>query len=135
MKSVNKVILIGNVGKDPEIKYTPSGTCIAKFSLAVNEKYKDKDGSWQEKTEWVNLIAWQRLAEIISEYVHKGSKLYVEGKLQTSSWEDKSSGEKKYKTEVNVSELILLDGKGEKAPLPPSRPVETVPITEEDIPF
>src|SRR5262249_11800739 len=99
-KSVNKVILIGNLGKDPEIKYTPSGVPVAKFSLATNERYKDKAGEWQDRTEWHNIVAWQRLAEIVGEYVKKGSKIYVEGRLQTSSWEDKQSGEKKYRTEI-----------------------------------
>jgi single-strand DNA-binding protein len=112
-KSVNKVILIGNLGKDPEIKYTPSGVPVAKFSLATNEKYKDKGGEWQERTEWHNIVAWQRLAEIVGEYVKKGSKLYIEGRLQTSSWEDKQSGEKKYRTEIVANDLVLLSGRGE----------------------
>jgi len=112
-KSVNKVILIGNLGKDPEVKYTPSGTPVAKFSLATNERYKDKGGEWQDRTEWHNIVAWQRLAEIVGEYVKKGSKIYIEGRLQTSSWEDKQSGEKKYKTEIVASDLVLLSGRGE----------------------
>jgi single-strand DNA-binding protein len=107
------VILIGNLGKDPEIKYTPSGLPVAKFSLATNERYKDKGGEWQERTEWHNIVAWQRLAEIVGEYVKKGSKLYIEGRLQTSSWEDKQSGEKKYRTEIVASDLVLLSGRGE----------------------
>lgn len=112
-KSVNKVILVGNLGKDPEIKYTPSGTPVAKFSLATNERYKDKGGEWQDRTEWHNIVAWQRLAEIVGEYVKKGSKLYIEGRLQTSSWEDKQSGEKKYRTEIVANDLVLLSGRGE----------------------
>lgn len=112
-KSVNKVILVGNLGKDPEVKYTPSGVPVAKFSLATNERYKDKGGEWQDRTEWHNIVAWQRLAEIIGEYVKKGSKIYIEGRLQTSSWEDKQSGEKKYRTEVVASDLVLLSGRGE----------------------
>src|SRR5215470_2189956 len=112
-KSVNKVILIGNLGKDPEIKYTPSGVPVAKFSLATNERYKDKSGEWQDRTEWHNIVAWQRLAEIVGEYVKKGSKVYVEGRLQTSSWEDKQSGEKKYRTEIVVNDLVLLSGRGD----------------------
>ncbi|HZI57480.1 MAG TPA: single-stranded DNA-binding protein [Verrucomicrobiae bacterium] len=112
-KSVNKVILVGNLGKDPEVKYTPSGTPVAKFSLATNERYKDKGGEWQDRTEWHNIVAWQRLAEIVGEYVKKGSKIYIEGRLQTSSWEDKQSGEKKYRTEVVASDLVLLGGRGE----------------------
>ena len=112
-KSVNKVILVGNLGKDPEVKYTPSGVPVAKFSLATNERYKDKGGEWQERTEWHNIVAWQRLAEIVGEYVKKGSKIYIEGRLQTSSWEDKQSGEKKYKTEIIAQDLVLLGGRGE----------------------
>jgi single-strand DNA-binding protein len=112
-KSVNKVILVGNLGKDPEVKYTPSGVPVAKFTLATNERYKDKGGEWQERTEWHNIVAWQRLAEIVGEYVKKGSKIYIEGRLQTSSWEDKQSGEKKYRTEIVASDLVLLSGRGE----------------------
>jgi single-strand DNA-binding protein len=112
-KSVNKVILVGNLGKDPEVKFTPSGVPVAKFSLATNERYKDKGGEWQERTEWHNIVAWQRLAEIVGEYVKKGSKVYIEGRLQTSSWEDKQSGEKKYKTEIVANDLVLLSGRGE----------------------
>jgi single-strand DNA-binding protein len=111
-KSVNKVILIGNLGKDPEVKYTPSGVPVAKFSIATNESYKDKGGEWQEKTEWHNIVAFQRVAEIVGEYVKKGSKLYVEGRLQTSSWEDKQSGEKKYRTEIVANSIVLLDRRG-----------------------
>ncbi|HEY1936398.1 MAG TPA: single-stranded DNA-binding protein [Candidatus Angelobacter sp.] len=109
-KSVNKVILVGNLGQDPEVKYTPSGTPVAKFSLATNERYKDKSGEWQDRAEWHNVIAWQRLAEIVGEYVKKGSKVYVEGRLQTSSWEDRQSGDKKYRTEIVVRDLVLLGG-------------------------
>ncbi len=107
-KSVNKVILVGNVGKDPEVKYTPSGTPVAKFSLATNEKYKDRSDEWQERTEWHNIVAWQRLAEIVGEYVKKGAKLYIEGKLQTSSWDDRENGTKKYRTEIVARDLVLL---------------------------
>ena len=88
-KSVNKVILIGNLGKDPEVKYTPQGTAVAKFSLATNERYKDKAGEWQDRTEWHNLVAWARTAEIVGEYLKKGRTVYVEGSLRTSSWDDK----------------------------------------------
>jgi len=107
-KSVNKVILVGNVGKDPEVKYSTSGTPIAKFSLATNERFKDRNHEWQERTEWHSIVAWQRLAEIVGEYVAKGSKLYVEGKIQTSSWEDRQSGERKYRTEIVARDLLLL---------------------------
>jgi len=107
-KSVNKVILVGNVGQDPEVKYTASGVPVAKLSIATNERFKDKNDAWQDRTEWHNVVAWQRLAEIVGEYVRKGSKLYVEGKLQTSTWEDKQSGERKYRTEIVARDIVLL---------------------------
>ena len=111
-KSVNKVILIGNLGKDPEVKYTPTGMAVARFTLATNERYKDKEGNWQDKTEWHNLLAFQRTAEIVGEYLKKGRSCYVEGRLQTSSWDDKESGQKKYRTEIIVNDLVLLGGGG-----------------------
>src|SRR5258708_37359771 len=117
-KSVNKVILVGNVGQDPEVKYTPSGIPVGKFSLATNERFKDKNGEFQERTEWHTIVAWQRLAEIVGEFVSKDSKVYVEGKIQTSSWDDRHSGEKKYRTEIVARDLVLLgsraDGNGAK---------------------
>ena len=112
-KSVNKVILIGNLGKDPEVKFTPQGTPVAKFSLATNERFKDKDGNWQDRTEWHNITAWARTAEICGEYLKKGSKVYIEGSLRTHSWDDKTSGQKKYMTEIIVNDLVLLGGRGE----------------------
>ncbi len=112
-KSVNKVILLGNVGKDPEIKATASGTVVATFSIATSERFKDKTGNWQDRTEWHNLVAYQRTAEIVRDYVKKGNKLYIEGRLQTSSWDDKTTGQKKYKTEIIVNDLSLLSGRGE----------------------
>jgi single-strand DNA-binding protein len=142
-KSINKVILIGNVGKEPEVKYTPSGVALAKFSLATNEKFKDKSGEWQERTEWHNVLAWQRLAEIVGEYVQKGTKLFIEGRLQTSSWEDRSTGEKKYRVEIVARDIVLLgsrdaDSDGDRGHAEQER--EPVPagageITDEDIPF
>jgi single-strand DNA-binding protein len=107
-KSRNKVILVGNVGKDPEIKYIPSGVPLAKFSLATNERFKDKSGEWQDRTEWHNVVAWQHLAEIVGEFVQKGSKLYIEGKLQSSTWEDRNSGDKKHRTEIVARDIVLL---------------------------
>jgi len=112
-KSVNKVILLGNVGKDPEIRATPGGTMVASFSLATTDRTKDSSGNWTDRTEWHNLVAFQRTAEIIRDYVKKGSKLYVEGKIQTRSWDDKTSGEKKYRTEIIVNDISLLSGRGE----------------------
>jgi single-strand DNA-binding protein len=142
-KSINKVILIGNVGKDPDVKYTPSGVALAKFSLATNEKFKDKSGEWQERTEWHNVLAWQRLAEIVGEYVQKGAKLFIEGRLQTSSWEDRNSGEKKYRVEIVAHEIVLLgsleaDSDGHRGQAQEEcEPVHAGvgEITDEDIPF
>jgi single-strand DNA-binding protein len=144
-KSVNKVILVGNLGKDPEVKYTPNGTAVAKFSVATNERFKDKAGEWQDRTEWHNIVAWQRLAEIIGEYIKKGSKVYIEGRLQTSSWEDKQSGEKKYRTEIIAQDLVMLGGRGDVEQDVgslrngnhgrQSREEVSPEITDEDIPF
>jgi single-strand DNA-binding protein len=153
-KSVNKVTLLGHLGKDPEMKYTPQGTPVVKFSMATNERWKDKNGEWQDRAEWHNLVAWQRLAEIISEYCHKGSQLYVEGRLQTRSWDDKETKQKKYMTEIVVNEIVLLGGKGNggdsdrgegnyqregfdqtRSARGGSAVTEDNPITDEDIPF
>jgi single-strand DNA-binding protein len=157
-KSVNKVTLLGTLGRDPEVKYTPSGTAVAKFSMATNDRYKDKDGNWQDRTEWHNIVAWQRTAEIIGEYVKKGDRLYLEGKLQTSSWEDKQSGEKKYRTEIVVNDIVLIGGKrdggsagGDESGFTRQKPaargdnfdqrgpddsaVASTQITDDDIPF
>jgi len=109
-KGVNKVLLLGNLGKDPEIRTTPNGMTIATFSLATAERAKDSTGNWVDKTEWHNLVAFQRTAEIIRDYVKKGSQIFVEGKIQTRSWDDKESGQKKYRTEILVNELTLLGG-------------------------
>jgi single-strand DNA-binding protein len=152
-KSVNKVILVGNLGKDPEVKYTPSGVPVAKFSIATNERYKDKGGEWQDRTEWHNLVAFQRTAEIVGEYLKKGSKVYIEGRLQTSNWEDKQSGEKKYRTEIIIQDLVLLSGRGDgesegrsrstaasggtmdQRPPHAEEVTQETGITDEDIPF
>jgi len=110
-KSVNKVILIGTLGKDPELKYTPNGTAYAKFSLATNERFKDKQsGEWKERTEWHNIVCWQRTAEIAGEYLKKGRHVYIEGRLTTRSWEDANTKQKKYMTEIVCNDLVLLGG-------------------------
>lgn len=109
-KSVNKTILLGNFGKDPEVKSTNGGTLVATFSLATSERYKDKQGEVQEQTEWHNLVAYARGAEIIRDYVKKGSKLYVEGKIRTRSWDDKDTGKKVFRTEIVVGDISLLSG-------------------------
>ena len=112
-RGVNKVILIGNLGSDPEVRYTPDGTPVANFSLATSESWNDRNtGERQERTEWHRLVLWRKLAEIASQYLKKGSKLYVEGKLQTRSWDDQS-GQKRYTTEIVVNEMEMLDSRGE----------------------
>jgi single-strand DNA-binding protein len=114
-RGVNKVILIGNLGSDPEVKYTPSGAPVANFSLATSESWSDKNtGERQERTEWHRLVLWRKLAEIAGQYLKKGSKIYVEGKLQTRSW-DYQNGQKKYTTEVVVNDMQMLDSRGDSA--------------------
>jgi single-strand DNA-binding protein len=115
-KSVNKVILLGNVGKDPEIRSTGGGTMVANFSLATSDRFQDAQGNWQDRTEWHNLVAFKRTAEIVRDYVKKGSKLYIEGKIQTRSWEDKDTKAKKYRTEIIVNDLSLLSGRDDSGP-------------------
>ena len=111
-KGVNKVFLLGNVGKDPEIRSTASGMTVASFTLATADRQKDQQGNWTDKTEWHNLVCFQRTAEIVRDYVKKGTQLFIEGKIQTRSWDDKESGQKRYKTEILVNELTLLGSKG-----------------------
>ena len=109
-KGINKVLLLGNVGKDPEIRSTAGGTIVASFSLATADRQKDQQGNWQDKTEWHNLVAFSRTAEIVRDYVKKGTQLFIEGKIQTRSWDDKESGQKKYRTEILVNDMSLLGG-------------------------
>ena len=116
-KGVNKVLLLGNVGKDPEIRSTAGGMTVASFSLATADRAKDAQGNWADKTEWHNIVCFQRTAEVVRDYVKKGTQLFIEGKIQTRSWDDKTSGEKKYKTEILCNELTLLGSKsGGEAP-------------------
>jgi single-strand DNA-binding protein len=112
-KGVNKVFLLGNVGKDPEIRTTGSGMTVASFSLATAERAKDPQGNWTDKTEWHNIVCFQRTAEVVRDYVKKGSQILVEGKISNRSWDDKETGQKKYRTEILVNELTLLGGRGE----------------------
>lgn len=127
MKSVNKFICLGRLTKDPTVKYTPQGTAVANFSIALNEQYKDKSGAKQERVEYVNIVAWQRLAEIAGEYLKKGSACYLEGRLATRNYE--KDGQTKYVTEVVANELVLLSGNGQNEKT--TRPeIETA-----DVPF
>ncbi len=151
-KGVNKVFLLGNVGKDPEIKSTASGMTIASFTLATADRRKDAQGNWQDSTEWHNLVAFQRTAEIVRDYVKKGTQLFIEGKIQQRSWDDKESGQKRYKTEILVNELSLLGkpggggegggySKSSSAPYTAGASAPAAPdyadqgITDDDIPF
>lgn len=112
-KSLNKVQILGNLGKGPDVKVTASGTSVATFSVATGYRYQDQSSNeWKENTEWHNVVAWKGLADVAGKYLHKGSKCYIEGRLQTRSWDDKD-GKKHYMTEIVAQELILLDGKGE----------------------
>lgn len=114
--TVNKVILIGNLGKDPEVRYTPNGMAVANLTLATTESWKDKQsGENQERTEWHRVAMYARLAEIAGEYLRKGSKVFVEGRLQTRKWQDKTTGQDRYTTEIVADSLQMLDGKGGNA--------------------
>ena len=110
MKSVNKVILLGRLGKDPELRYTANGTAVATFSIATDESYKDQNGQKVERTAWHNIVAWGKLGEIAAEYLKKGVPVYLEGKLQTRNYEDKQ-GVKRYVTEIILGDLVMLGGK------------------------
>ena len=154
-KSVNKVILLGNVGKDPEIRSTGGGTMVANFTLATSDRFQDAQGAWQDRTEWHNLVAFKRTAEIVRDYVKKGSKLYIEGKIQTRSWDDKETGAKKYRTEIIVNDISLLSGRedgggysrgssasnssasnmDQRQPAANDEYAQSAEISDEDIPF
>jgi single-strand DNA-binding protein len=109
-RGINKVILVGNLGADPEVRYTPQGTAVANFNVATNEVYKDREGNLQEKTEWHRVVCWDRLAEIVEKYLHKGSQVYIEGSLQTRQYEDKD-GVTKYTTEIKARDMQMLGGR------------------------
>lgn len=138
MASVNKVILVGNLGSDPEVRYTPSGRAVANFSLATTERYTNKEGEKEEKTEWHRIVAWARLGEICGEYLTKGSQVYIEGRIQSRSWEDRD-GNKRYTTEIIAQAMQMLGGSrkgGEAASVEESHPSEEpISIPDDDIPF
>jgi single-strand DNA-binding protein len=136
--SLNKVQLIGNIGKDAELKYTPSSVAVASFSVATSEQWKDDAGNKQEKTEWHNIVAWRKLAEICGEYVKKGGKIYVEGKLSTRTYE--KDGVKQYRTEIVADNIILLSGEAkpkQEDAEPPKKdaPKSGKPASNDDLPF
>jgi single-strand DNA-binding protein len=139
--SVNKVILVGRLGKDPEVKYTQGGTAMARFSLATDEVWKDQSGEKQQKTEWHNIVAWNKLAEICGQYLAKGRLVYIEGRLQTRNWEDKD-GNKRTTTEIRADNMVMLGGKPEEgrqeraaAAASPLEAHGDTEITDSDIPF
>lgn len=114
MASLNKVMLIGNLGRDPEIRFLPNGDPVANFSIATSEKWKDKQGQAQEKTEWHNIVMFGKVAEIAGQYLKKGSPVYLEGKLQTRKWQDKNTGQDRYSTEVVADVMKMLGGRDQQ---------------------
>ena len=144
-RGVNKAILIGNLGADPEIRQTQSGQAVATFRLATSERWKDRQGELQERTEWHNIVAWGQLAEIARQYLSKGSSCYIEGRIQSRQWEDRE-GQKRYTTEIVANQMVLLGGRGEgavagrgagryagRAEAAEGRPFEDFPETAEDV--
>ena len=142
MAGINKVILIGNLGADPEVRYTPSGVAVANFNIATSEEWKDKDsGEKRERTEWHRIVAWRRLGEICGEYLSKGQQVYVEGRIQTNTWEDKE-GNKRYTTEIIANTVQFL---GRRESSESAKPRSTSPAdyqgmpaqgpADDDIPF
>lgn len=142
MAGINKVILIGNLGRDPEVRYTPDGTAVANFTIATSERWKDKNtGEMQERTEWHRIVAWRKLGEICGEYLSKGKQVYIEGRLQTRSWE--KDGVTKYTTEIIASDMKMLGTKADADTYRPPEPSQTPessgpPLPDkqnDDIPF
>ncbi len=110
-KSLNKAMIIGNLGRDPEIRYLPSGQAVANFTVATNERYQNKDGEWQDRTEWHRIVMFGKQAETVGQYLSKGDRVYIEGRIQTRSWEGKD-GQKRYTTEIVAFNMIMLGGGG-----------------------
>jgi single-strand DNA-binding protein len=139
-RGVNKAILIGNLGGDPELRSTPSGTPVATFTLATNESWTDREGQRQERTEWHRIVAWGKLAEICGQYLRKGRQVYVEGRLTTRSWEDRQGNQRKT-TEIVANQMLMLGGRpsgpgeGEPERETPEFAAETVKIEDDDLPF
>jgi single-strand DNA-binding protein len=139
-RGLNKVMLIGHLGKDPELKYTPGGAAVATFSLATTEGYKDKEGNWQERPEWHRLVVWNKQAEVAAEYLKKGQQIFVEGRLQTRTWD--KDGQKHYTTEIVVQNFQMLGRKGEGGSGAPDIPTPSDDLApppaqsdREDLPF
>ncbi len=143
MAGLNKVMLIGNLGKDPEIRYTQSGQAVVNFSIATSRQWKDKDGEFRKETEWHKIIAWGKLAEICDQYLVKGKQVYIEGRIQTRKWEDRD-GVTRYTTEIVADQMLMLGSKGDtysedKRTTEPARKTENKDTdttdTEDDLPF
>ena len=149
MGSVNKVILVGNLGRDAELRYTPGGAAVATLNMATTEVWNDKSGQRQEKTEWHRVVLWGKTAESLNEYLTKGKQIYVEGRLQTRQWDDKD-GNKRYTTEIRGDRVVLLGGGGGRGgggsysqgggaerggDFPGPSPDASTPLTDDDIPF
>ena len=146
MGSVNKVILVGNLGRDPELRYTPGGQAVANFTMATTRNWTDKDGKKQERTEWHRIVAWGKLGETCGQYLSKGRQVYIEGRLETREWNDKD-GHKRQTTEINALEIVFLGsgggggvkGEGRGTGAAPSEPMGDAeggaPIPDDDIPF
>jgi len=142
MSGVNKVILIGNLGADPDIRHTPNGTAVANFRIATNEVYTDRNGERTQRTEWHRIVAFGRLAEIVGQYLKKGKQVYVEGRLRTREWEDQN-GQRRFTTEIVCTQMVMLGRAGdviytdEEAQPEPPEDVNVAPVTEEDddLPF
>ena len=139
---INKVILVGRLGKDPEIRSTAGGTSVVKFTVATDERFTDKSGEKQERTEWHNITAWGKLGEICGQYLKKGKLVYIEGSIRTDSWEDKESGQKRYRTEINAREMKMLErkrdsdeGGGYRRPATASAGSGAPPEDEDEVPF
>jgi single-strand DNA-binding protein len=141
MGSVNKVILVGNLGRDAELRYTPGGSPVSTLNLATTESWKDNNGQKQERTEWHRVVVWGKPAEALNDYLRKGRQIYVEGRLQTRQWDDKD-GNKRYTTEIRAVQVVLLGGRGESPPVEraehaPHHDLEREPVdlSDDDIPF
>jgi single-strand DNA-binding protein len=141
MASVNKAIIIGNLGADPELRYTSSGTAVAGFNIATTERFKDKSGELQERTEWHSIVCWGRLGELANEYLKKGRSVYIEGRIQTRNYEDKD-GIKRYRTEIVAQQMQFLGGRGTGEPQSApsqskstSQPEPEMPADDDDLPF
>ncbi len=131
--SLNKAMIIGNLGRDPEMRYTPSGQAVTQFTVAVNRNYKGQNGEWQEETEWFRIVVWGQQAERAAEHLRKGNKVYIEGRLQTRQWEDQS-GQKRYTTELVANQVTNLERRvrdeSEEGSAPPARPSRPAPAAD-----